>query len=247
MGAADGDQPRAVIFDFYGTLIPSIPPETWRAHARDVAEALAVSTGMVEEALDRTYGDRLCGRAGGPVETMRLLARLTGSTVDDDAIRVAVERRQRRHRSLFTPREGAEAVLDALRAQGFRLGLLSDCTDELPAAWAGLPLSSRFDAVAFSFVEGRRKPDAALYEVLASRLGVAPDRCVYLGDGAGDELRGAEAAGMRAVLLDTGVLDGDSLLSAPGHEWCGDRCTELEQIVGIARSLVSSTAEGAQR
>ena len=59
------------------------------------------------------------------------------------------------------------------------------------------------DATVFSCTEGLRKPDLAIYELAASRLGVDTSDCVFVGDGADGELDGASAAGMHAVLLRT--------------------------------------------
>jgi putative hydrolase of the HAD superfamily len=99
------------------------------------------------------------------------------------------------------PRSGALATLDRLRAGGYRLGLLSDCSSELYEAWADTPYASRIDAPVFSWREGLRKPDPRLYATVAARLGVPAEDCWYVGDGGSREHAGAERAGMRPVLI----------------------------------------------
>jgi putative hydrolase of the HAD superfamily len=57
------------------------------------------------------------------------------------------------------------------------------------------------DAAVFSCVERTRKPDPRLFRKVAADLGIEPARCLYVGDGGGNELTGASGVGMRAVLL----------------------------------------------
>lgn len=50
-------------------------------------------------------------------------------------------------------------------------------------------------------MERALKPDPRLYAAVSQRLGVTSSECLYVGNGDGDELAGALAAGMRAVLF----------------------------------------------
>jgi putative hydrolase of the HAD superfamily len=90
-------------------------------------------------------------------------------------------------------------VLDLLRASGFRLGLISDCSSELVEDWAATEFAARIDAPVFSWQEGYRKPDPRLYATASARLGVPPDACWYVGDGGSREFQGALAAGMHPI------------------------------------------------
>jgi putative hydrolase of the HAD superfamily len=48
---------------------------------------------------------------------------------------------------------------------------------------------------------GLRKPDPRIYELACERLEVEPADCLFVGDGANDELAGAARVGMRAVCV----------------------------------------------
>ena len=48
-------------------------------------------------------------------------------------------------------------------------------------------------------MEGLIKPDTAIYELACDRLGVDVSAAVFVGDGGSDELRGADAAGLKAI------------------------------------------------
>jgi putative hydrolase of the HAD superfamily len=90
-------------------------------------------------------------------------------------------------------------ALDALRAGGARLALVSNATAEAAEEWPACALASRFDVAVFSCVLGFGKPDPRIYLAAAGALGAAPADCVYVGDGADGELAGAAAVGMRVV------------------------------------------------
>lgn len=103
--------------------------------------------------------------------------------------------------STFTFRPEAIPVLTRLREHGFRIGMLSDCTIELPEAWPRLAVAELVDVPVFSCLERTRKPDPRLFRKVAAGLRVPPGQCLYVGDGGGRELTGATEVGMRAVLL----------------------------------------------
>jgi FMN phosphatase YigB (HAD superfamily) len=67
-----------------------------------------------------------------------------------------------------------------------------------------VPVDELFDLVIDSSHVGMRKPNPAIYTYAAEQLGVAPERCVFLDDAAGN-IAGAEAVGMRAIFVDLDI------------------------------------------
>ena len=67
---------------------------------------------------------------------------------------------------------------------------------------AGDGLPRAFDAEVFSCSVGLRKPDPKIYRLALDELGVASEEAIFVGDGANDELAGAERVGMTAVMLE---------------------------------------------
>lgn len=86
-----------------------------------------------------------------------------------------------------------EAALRAVRAAGLRTALLSNAGGCGRPEWPEL-----FDAVVLSGIAGVRKPQPEAYALVAGRLGVAPERCVFVDDLRSNVL-GAVAAGMTGV------------------------------------------------
>ena len=93
-------------------------------------------------------------------------------------------------------------VLAVLRRRGLRLAVVSNWDSRLPALLEGLGLAGFFDAMLVSGLEGVEKPSPEIFLRAAGRLGVAPERCLHVGDSPLDDVRGAESAGLEPVLVD---------------------------------------------
>lgn len=113
------------------------------------------------------------------------------------------------------------AALDRIRAAGVRLAIVSNSEGRLPELLERVGLASYFEAIVDSHHEGVRKPDPEIFRRALSRLGVAAERAVYLGDIPGVDVAGAQAAGLGAVLVDPGGFyaehDGERVASVA--EW----------------------------
>lgn len=219
----------AVVFDFYGTLTPVSPDAVWASNAASLAAAFGVPPAALVAVLDDSFPERITGALGTVGQTMRALAERLGVVLTDDQLAAASRIRRARQEAMFTLRPEALPVMARLRERGLLIGLLSDCTCELPDAWSRLPLSRLVDAAVFSCVEGTRKPDPRLFLSVAARLPADPARCLYVGDGGGHELTGATAVGMRAVLL-AGPDWQRARIRGAETGWTGPRIASLAEL-----------------
>ena len=81
------------------------------------------------------------------------------------------------------PNEPMIAFLRELRDRGYRLAMLTNNVREWEPRWrAMLPVDELFEVVVDSAFVGLRKPDPAIYRLTCDRLGVAPDRCLFVDD-----------------------------------------------------------------
>ncbi len=92
-------------------------------------------------------------------------------------------------------------ALAALQSAGLRLVVISNWDSRLPALLERLGLAPFFEAVVHSSAIGCEKPGAAIFHAAARRLGVAPEAVLHVGDHALEDVEGALAAGMQALLL----------------------------------------------
>jgi putative hydrolase of the HAD superfamily len=179
--------------------------------------------------MEDSFPERISGALGDVRQTMVAVAERVGVRLSQEQLDMATETRRVIQESMFELRPEALGVIGQLRSAGFRIGLVSDCTTELPDAWSRLPLAAVVDAPVFSCVEGTRKPDPRLFRKAAADLGTEPARCVYVGDGGGRELTGSSGVGMRAVLL-----AGPDWHAHRDHnretDWTGERIASLTEL-----------------
>jgi putative hydrolase of the HAD superfamily len=187
----------AVAFDLFGTLIPEWEAETWGRLLDEMADALGMERAPFHAAWGETSEPRLTGGYATLRDNLEAIAPgATPAQVD-----VALARRQAVMEALVRPLDDVEPTLRHLRDRGLRIALVSMCSPEVPELWRALPVSELFDVEVFSSEDGVRKPHPEIYALAAERLGVPPQRVLYVGDGSFGELTGAAAAGMTAVLI----------------------------------------------
>lgn len=219
---------RAVVFDYFGTLTPSVLTIITAAEQQALGTALGLDPDALDAAWHSSFVERSTGKLGDIEDTMRTLAAGLGGTPTDAGVAEAARIRATAYRRSAVPRTDTVAVLTALRARGLKLAVVSDCSLELVTMWPDLPVADLVDATVFSALVGRRKPDPQMYRLACERLAVSPGECVYVGDGGSGELTGAAKYGMRAVLI------ADEQWSV-GHrydadDWQGERITALTEV-----------------
>ena len=132
---------------------------------------------------------------------------------------------------LVAPLPRAAAALDALRARGIALGVVSNQS----GAARGLVTRQDFEAIRLRVEEALgpfevwaacphapedgcacRKPKPGLVHAACERLGVPPERTALIGD-IGSDMAAARAAGARGVLVPTPVTRPEEVAAAPEH------------------------------
>jgi putative hydrolase of the HAD superfamily len=131
--------------------------------------------------------------------TERIVRGMGGNADSAYACAVEITRGWERHEN-FELYDDVPAALAALRAAGLRIGLVSNSARDVRdfARHHGLDV----DAGISSFHHGRTKPHASIFRAVLDLLGVQPAEAVMVGDTVADDVEGAFALGMRAILLD---------------------------------------------
>jgi putative hydrolase of the HAD superfamily len=220
----------AVIFDFFGTLTTAMT----RGPAHDrAALALGCDPVAFADVLDRTYPLRASGRYGDLPTTLRRIARQLGRSPSPGQVAAAVGLKVQALQEGISLRPDAFRTLWTIQEAGLLTGLVSDCTQELPALVADLPIAPLLDTTVYSVQMGVTKPDPILFLTASRRLGVHPRQCLYVGDGGGRELSGARAVGMTAVRLAAPDLAGHLVFDRE-PDWGGASVPKLESVVDLA-------------
>jgi putative hydrolase of the HAD superfamily len=223
---------RAVVFDFYGTLAPGRTGDGQARARRIQAEALGVDPTAFDAELTATVDQRFRGAGGDVAGSLRWIAERLGVTPSTDQLAAAAAARLQGERAFGEPRPDAVGVLSAIRGRGLPIGVVSDCSSELPRYFGDLPIAPLVDAAVFSSVTGSRKPEPENFLLCAERLGVEPSACLYVGDGGSDELAGARRVGMRPVHLDIAAEQG-GVVYGRHATWDGERITSLGEVLDL--------------
>jgi HAD superfamily hydrolase (TIGR01549 family) len=96
--------------------------------------------------------------------------------------------------------EDAIPVLDELRAARLKIGLVSNGIRDLTQFVAHHKLD--VDAIVDSRSHGRVKPHPTIFQAALELLGAMPAEAVMVGDSVEEDVEGARALGMRAILID---------------------------------------------
>lgn len=102
----------------------------------------------------------------------------------------------------FCPFSDVVPCLERLTELGIRLAVVSNWDISLHRVLESLALDHYFETVIASLEEGPEKPDPRLFEIALTRLQLEPNDVVHVGDQLVDDIEGATAAGIRAILLD---------------------------------------------
>lgn len=218
--------PDAVVLDLFGTVVAA-PTSEDRSRA---AARLGVAAGCDGMQVERYLRTTWRVRHDGSLPTLRQLAEHFLDGVGGSAARIppVVDQLRRLGEERLGVDPSVIVALAALRDGGLRLGVLSDASADIAAAWRLGPLSLLVDAAVFSCSAGALKPDRGLYDRIRRQLGTSSGATLYVGDGGGDELRGALAAGMRALAV---VRRGPADALVFGEvQWSGSTIERLEDL-----------------
>jgi len=131
--------------------------------------------------------------------TEQIVRGMSGNS--DRAYACAVEMtRAWEHAHNFQIFEDVLPTLAVLRADGLKVGLVSNTGRNLDdfVTHHGLDV----DAAVSSGAHGKTKPHPTIFQAALERLGVEPADAVMVGDSIEDDVEGANAVGMRGILLD---------------------------------------------
>ena len=226
---------QAVIFDLFGTLVENFSRSEYQEVLGAMAAVLGVSADEFERVWMGTFAERTTRGCERTEDDIELMCAHLGVEVGNDAAETVAQMRRDFTRCQMVPRDGALETLTGLRNMGLRLGLITDCTVEVPQLWPETAFAPLFDAAVFSCIECIKKPDPAIYHRTCARLAVEPARCLYVGDGSSQGLSGAERAGLQPVWLAVPAEDGPDVHRVDAEEWTGPKVTALGEVLSLVK------------
>lgn len=206
------DPVDAVFFDLDGTLVRDGAGEAVRRTARALAARHDLSADDILAANEAAWSD--CWSEQGerwmrgeleddalPREIWRLTLERFGRS-ESELVDEAVVLHVQEERGTFTPFEETREVLDALRAGGVPVGLITNGPAEFQRAkLAEVGIDDSFDLVVASGDIGVLKPEREIFQRALDELDVDAARAVHVGDNFEADVIGAVDAGIRAVWI----------------------------------------------
>jgi putative hydrolase of the HAD superfamily len=204
---------KAVLFDVDFTLFrpgPELGPEGYRRLGERhglvldpgrYAEARVASIEQLSRERDLVHDEEVW-----IAFTEQIVRGMGGDTPAARACAVEMVREWEKHHN-FSLYEDALPVLDELRRHGLKIGLITNGQRDLDefVVHHGLEV----DAMVGSKAHGKIKPHPSIFVAALHELNARSDEAAMVGDSYEDDIEGARALGMRAILLDRDGLHPD--------------------------------------
>jgi HAD superfamily hydrolase (TIGR01662 family) len=200
----------AVFFDVDFTLIHPGPRFQGSGYASSCAEygipvdvtrfeaAVAGASALLDSS-DRLYDDDLFIRY-----TARIIELMGGSGPDVEVVARSIydDWAEHRHFELY---DDVEEALRGLKAEGFRLGLISNSHRPLESFEAHFHLEGLISVRVSSADHGFLKPHPSIFRAALAQMQVDAANATMVGDSVPHDIAGARQVGMRPVLIARGV------------------------------------------
>jgi len=221
-----------VIFDLFGTLAHNFSTEGYYDALNRMALALSLPSEEFKQAWFATSKKRNIGPSQNCTTDVECICREFNENPSESQIQQAVQARLDYIRYVMTPQPRAVETLAVLKEKGYKTGLLSNCSHEIPVVWPETMLAPLVDETVFSCLVNMRKPDQRIYRLMTERLGVQPVECFFVGDGGSQELSAALEIGMYSVLFRPDADSQEQHLKSR-EEWDGPEISSLTDILDI--------------
>ena len=214
-----------VLFDLDNTLLDR--ETAYRRWATEFASARGLPPGAVDRLVDLD-GDGFTSRTD-------LFTQVRASYSLGDSVEGLIEEYHRDYPTHFTFPDGSRSGLRALRAAGWRVGIVTNGFSFQQRKLDAVGLVDEVDGVCISDLVDAWKPDPAIFEEAARRCGAGLHGWM-VGDSGAADIRGGQGVGLRTVWM------------ARGRTWdLGDPRPDVsvDTVAGAVEVILGDTAPGA--
>lgn len=218
---------KAVIFDMFETLVTlhSVP----RYFGRNIAADLGADIDEFYPLWHETEEARSKGKMTFE-EALRWIGERTRYTHPERIPEAVKKRHAFKEESMQKVEYRIVSLLRELKERGYQVALISNCFLEEAQVIRASVLVPFFDVMLLSCEVGMQKPEREIFERCLAELSVAPEDCLYVGDGGSRELETARSFGMR-------TLQAGWFIKNDGENWEKDgfmSATSPEEVLAAA-------------
>ena len=226
---------KAIIFDLFGTLVDDFASSAGEMYA-ELTAALAVPHEPFMRLWAQTSEMRTIGAFQTVEASIEYVCHAMNVRVEADQMQEAVQIRLKYIRKALRPRPNAVAMIEQLKNEGYKIGLLSNCSIEIPLVWPETAFANLIDTPIFSSRARLKKPDSRIYNLACERLGVTPESCLYIADGEDHELAAAAQVGLYPVLIRANSQETNRRVHEEAREWQGTTVFSLAEVLDLVEN-----------
>ncbi|WP_271854079.1 HAD family hydrolase [Planococcus maritimus] len=217
---------KAVLFDLDGTLLNR--DASVASFIAEQYERLRPSLGHIPKALYKERFIELDQR--GYVWKDKVYAQLIQEfQIERVAMEFLLEDYVANFRFHCVPFDGLESMLESLKAQDLKLGIISNGKHPFQMGNIdALGIAHHMDVILISESENLRKPDPEIFYRALGRLSVEAAESIFVGDHPVNDIDAAQAVGMFGVWKPSSTLD-----KAPSANAQIEELDELNRIIEI--------------
>lgn len=219
---------KAILFDLFGTLVHHCPNKDFRQLMNDMSAPLGIP-------VENFTKDWIATSAKRAIGELTIMANLQDIAFKNNiyptknSYRKIVNIRKKFFTNRLTPRPETIETLKLIKQKNYKIALVSDCGEDIPALFKKTKMFKYFDTVIFSCDAKVKKPNKEIYLKALNDLNIAPEEAIFIGDGGSNELTGANNVGLLPICLKDNNIENCFRYDAQKN-WHGKLIENLSQI-----------------
>lgn len=196
---------KAVIFDMFETLITHFESPLYMG--KQISNDMGIDEQKFREIWNTSDDDRTLGKRTLEdviEEILKVNNRYSIELFD----KVIAKRKKSKVECFEHLHPEIIPLFNQLKEMSIKIGLITNCYFEESEVIRDSILFDYFDAVCMSCEMGIMKPDTRIFHKCMEALDVAPEECIYVGDGGSLELETAKTLGMHPIQATWYLKDG---------------------------------------
>jgi putative hydrolase of the HAD superfamily len=227
---------KLVLFDLYNTLA-YINPEEYKKAKTQMANLAGTSPELFFELWRQYSRDYNRGDILTAEERVSHVLRELRVNFDVKTIREIADIEYKLQSSAAYLAPDTITLLTSLQKMGLKLGLITNTGFSTINSPKTLSIDKYFDSIIMSYKIRSLKPGRHIYQTICEELDAKGEECLYVGDGDDNEIEGAMAFGMTAILL---AENKEKILHTKIVNRYNYKVSNLLEVLQIAQSLISS-------
>ena len=196
---------KAVIFDMFETLVPHFESPLYMG--KQITNDIGIAEQKFREIWDTSDDDRTLGKRTFE-DVIEEVLKVNNCYADELFEKIIAKRRQSKIECFEHIHPEILPLFNRLKERDIKIGLITNCYFEESDVIRKSVFFDFFDSVCMSCEVGFKQPDVGIFQMCMKELSVAPEECLYIGDGGSFELETARVLGMHPLQATWYLKDG---------------------------------------